>query len=310
MIISASRRTDIPAFYSDWFFNRLQEGFILVPNPFNPKRISQVTLHPNVVDCIVCWTKNPFPILNRLDRLQDYNYYFQFTLNSYGQDIEKKVPSLIKRIETFKHLSDKIGPDKVIWRYDPILTNNRFNTDFHKEAFAKIVSELNGYTERCMLGFIDHYSYIRKEMELLGINPLTMEEIREMALSFKESVHNTSIHLDTCTVKVNLSDLKIPSGMCIDIDLVERIVGHKIKAKKDSNQRDVCRCIESIDIGMYASCFHDCNYCYAIRNQKDLHSNARLHDKNSPLLIGNLQGDEIIKKREMKSLKDDHPSLF
>lgn len=123
MIINASRRTDIPAFYSDWFLNRIKEKFVLVPNPFNPGMISRIDLNPALVDCIVFWTKNPTPMLSRLDELQDYKYYFQFTLNPYGKELENNLPDITGRIETFKRLADTIGREKVIWRYDPILTN-------------------------------------------------------------------------------------------------------------------------------------------------------------------------------------------
>ena len=132
MIISASRRTDIPAFYSQWFFNRIKEGYVLVPNPFNPKMISKVSLHPAVVDCIVFWTKNPAPMIDKLDHLQDYKYYFQFTLNPYGEKLENNLPSVDKRIDIFKRLSDKIGKEKVIWRYDPILTNEEYDVSIRR----------------------------------------------------------------------------------------------------------------------------------------------------------------------------------
>lgn len=134
MIISASRRTDIPAFYAPWFFNRLQEGYLLVPNPFDPRTLSRISLGRDVVDCIVFWTKNPAPMLPRLGELSGYNYYFQYTLNPYGADLEKHLPPLEKRIETFKRLSDKVGRDRVVWRYDPILTNAACDVDFHCEA--------------------------------------------------------------------------------------------------------------------------------------------------------------------------------
>ena len=153
MIISASRRTDIPAFYSPWFFNRIKEGYVLVPNPFNSKMISKVSLNPAVIDCIVFWTKNPAPMIEKLDKLEDYKYYFQFTLNPYGEKLENNLPSVAKRIDIFKRLSDKIGREKVIWRYDPILTNEEFNVSFHKEAFARIADGLKDHTEKCMLGF-------------------------------------------------------------------------------------------------------------------------------------------------------------
>ena len=139
MIISASRRTDIPSFYSTWFFNRVREKHVLVPNPFNPKQISRVRLTPDVVDCIVFWTKNPTPMLDKLNHLKDFKYYFQFTLNAYGKEIETNLPSFEQRIDTFKRLSDLIGKERVIWRYDPILTNETYNTDFQKLLSSKLL---------------------------------------------------------------------------------------------------------------------------------------------------------------------------
>lgn len=304
MIISASRRTDIPAFYSEWFFSRLKEKYLLVPNPYNPKMISRISLAPEVVDCIVFWTKNPQPMLGKLDKLKDYKYYFQYTLNPFGKEIEINLPSLEKRIDTFKFLSDKIGREKVVWRYDPLFTNEKYTISFHKEAFSEIAYALRDHTERCMLGFIDHYYHIRKTVGDYGIKPLKKEEIEEMAISFKEAIADYPIQLDTCTIKVDLRHLGIPGGLCVDGKLIERIIGYPISAKKDKNQRDICNCIESIDIGTYESCLNGCIYCYAIKGSYlTARCNHKGHDPASPLMIGTLGEDALIKERTMKSLR-------
>lgn len=311
MIISASRRTDIPAFYSDWFFNRIKERYVLVPNPYNSKMISRISLDPAVVDCIVFWSKNPAPMLEKLDKLKEYNYYFQFTLNPYGPDIENHLPAISKRIDTFKRLSDRIGKEKVIWRYDPVLTNETYTPGFHKEKFAEIAYELKEHTEKCMLGFIDHYQHIRTAVSRFNIQPLLKADIEEMAVSFKKTVDTCSIQLDTCTVKVDLTHLGIPGGLCIDNQLVERIAGYPISVRKDKNQRDICRCAESLDIGTYESCLNGCIYCYAIKgNYNTVKYNLNKHDKNSPMLVGELQEDDIVKERLVKSLRNDQFSLF
>lgn len=311
MIVSASRRTDIPAFYSPWFFNRLREGYVLVPNPFDPKMISRVCLDPAVVDCIVFWTKNPAPMLPRHGELEAYNYYFQYTLNPYGADIETRLPPLEKRIETFKRLSDKVGRERVVWRYDPILTNAKYNVDFHCEAFARIAHTLRDHTQTCMLGFIDHYRHIRSAVGALGIEPLRQDEIERMALSFRRTVGQTPLTLNTCTVKVDLRYLGIPAGMCIDGGLVERIAGYPIAAKKDRNQRQICNCLESIDIGTYESCLNGCVYCYAIRgNYNTAEYNRRRHDPLSPLLVGRPGDDDVVKERSVKSLRSTQHTLF
>ncbi len=311
MIISASRRTDIPAFYSDWFFNRIKERYVLVPNPYNSKMISRISLDPAVVDCIVFWSKNPAPMLEKLDKLKEYNYYFQFTLNPYGPDIENHLPAISKRIDTFKRLSDRIGKEKVIWRYDPVLTNETYTPGFHKEKFAEIAYELKEHTEKCMLGFIDHYQHIRTAVGQFNIQPLLKADIEEMAVSFKKTVDTCSIQLDTCTVKIDLTHLGIPGGLCIDNQLVERIAGYPISVRKDKNQRDICRCAESIDIGTYESCLNGCIYCYAIKgNYNTVKYNLNKHDKNSPMLVGEQQEDDIVKERLVKSLRNDQFSLF
>jgi len=312
MIISASRRTDIPAFYSEWFFNRIKDGYVLVPNPYNPKMISKVNLDPSIVDCIVFWTKNPTPMIEKLDSLRDYKYYFQFTLNPYGKDIENHLPSIQNRIEIFKQLSDRIGKNKVIWRYDPILTNEKYHVSYHKEIFAEIAYGLKDHTERCMLGFIDHYQHIRNEVRKFNIQPLEQHDIEEMAISFKQTMDQyPSVELDTCTKKVDLTHLGIPSGLCVDKKLIENIIGYPISAKKDKNQRHICNCIESIDIGTYESCLNGCIYCYAIKgNYNTAEFNSRKHNKNSPMLIGNITESDIIKEREIKSLRNDQFSLF
>lgn len=304
MIISASRRTDIPAFYSKWFFNRIKEGFLLVPNPYNPKMISRISLDPEGVDCIVFWTKNARPMLDKLDGLKAYTYYFQYTVNPYGKEIEVHLPSLQKRMDTFKALSDKIGKEKVIWRYDPLFTNKKYTIDFHKEAFARMAEELHPYTDKCMLGFIDPYYHIRRAIGAFDMQPLMPNEIEEMARSFKTTVDKYPIMLNTCTLKIDLHLLGIPCGLCIDGALIERLVGCPIRAKKDKNQRDICNCVESIDIGTYESCLNGCVYCYAIQgNYLTAAGNHQRHDPDSPLMIGTWEEGTKIKDREIKSLK-------
>ena len=156
MIISASRRTDIPSHYADWFYNRIKEGYVCVRNPMNVHQISRIPLSPDVIDGIVFWTKNPRPMMDRLDLLRDYMYYFQFTINSYGQDIEANIPSKNDIIiPTFRELSDMIGCERVIWRYDPILLTKKYSIDYHIRYFEEIAKRLSGYTEKCIISLVD-----------------------------------------------------------------------------------------------------------------------------------------------------------
>lgn len=156
MILSVSRRTDIPNYYSEWFYNRIKEGFLYVRNPMNAHQISEIKITPDVVDCIVFWTKNPLPMMKRLNEIKDYNYYFQFTLTGYGNDVEVNLPNKkTEMIPVFQELSEKIGKQKVIWRYDPIFFSDRYTKEYHLKAFKSIAEALSGYTEKCVISFVD-----------------------------------------------------------------------------------------------------------------------------------------------------------
>ncbi len=170
MILSVSRRTDIPNYYSEWFFNRIKEGFVYVRNPMNARQVSKIDITPKVVDCIVFWTKNPEPMLSRLDELALYDYYFQFTLTGYGKDMECNVPhKKEKMIPIFQELSKRIGMKKVIWRYDPVIFTKKYTPEYHLKAFEQIAAALKGYTAKSVISFVDMYAKNKKNMELLDL---------------------------------------------------------------------------------------------------------------------------------------------
>ncbi|MDM0472268.1 DUF1848 domain-containing protein [Clostridium perfringens] len=303
MIISVSRRTDIPAFYSEWFFNRLKEGFVYVVNPMNLKQVSKIELTPETVDCFVFWTKNAKPMLNRLDELKDYNYYFQYTITGYQSDVEKGLLNKKEVINTFKELSKKIGKEKVILRYDPIFFSAKYSIEYHCEAFERLCAQLDGYTERCVISFIDLYKKTERNTKILDIIPMTMECIKEISKRFAliASKHNMSI--ETCSEAYDLSQYGIKKGKCIDDDIISDIIGYELNVKKDDTQRDVCGCVKSIDIGQYNTCKHHCLYCYANFNYNQVQSNSKMHDKNYPLLSGKVREDAKITIRNMKSIR-------
>lgn len=302
MIVSASRRTDIPAFYCEWFFNRIRERFVLVRNPMSPRMVSRVRLDPAVVDCIVFWTKNPAPMLPRLGELKDYHYYFTFTVNPYGRALEAVVPRKAKVIDTFRRLADMIGPHRVVWRYDPILLAEAIDIDYHIRSFEAIAQRLEGYTERCMIGFIDMYRKTRRNMAQSTARGLTPGEMMGVASGIAPVARQYGIELQACSEEGDYSSLGIVRGSCIDPALVERVAGYPIAAAKDRNQRPVCRCAESIDIGAYDSCPHDCIYCYANNDLNAVGCNIARHDPLSPLLIGHTKPEDIIKDRRAVSL--------
>lgn len=311
MIISASRRTDIPSYYSDWFFHRIKEGYVYVRNPRNPHWISQVSLLPDVVDGIVFWTKNPAPMLDRLDELQDYPYYFHFTLNPYGTDIEKNVPS--KKdvlIPTFRTLSSAIGKERVVWRYDPILLSGKYTLQYHMKYFRMLCDRLSDYTEKCTVSFIDLYPNIQRKLSSFGITALSYEQIEELMGSFSEIAKEHGIYMDSCCEEIDLSKFGIAHAGCIDRRRLERIGNYQLDICRDKNQRAACGCVSSIDIGMYNTCYNGCNYCYANFNQRSVLAAESLHRVESPLLYGEVSPKDTINIREMRSCKNSQLNLL
>lgn len=288
MIISVSRRTDIPAFYSDWFLNRIKERFVFVKNPFNSNLITKINLDPENIDCIVFWTKNPAPLIKHLSKIRDYKYYFQFTINPYNDQIEKKVPPKRNIIKTFKELSEKIGKDKVIWRYDPIFYTTQINFNYHLKYFNELANLIAPCTEKCVLSFLDLYKKCENNLKGTDVRELNKEEIIVLIREFKTIANNHNLILETCAEDIDLINYGVDHGKCIDNKLIERIIGHRINFKKDKYQRKSCGCIESIDIGEYNTCRHNCIYCYANFNSKLVEQNVKKHNSLSPLLTGQI----------------------
>ena len=311
MIISASRRTDIPAFYSEWMINRIKEGYVLVRNPMNIHQIGRISLSPEVVDGIVFWTKNPVPMLDRLSELDQYTYYFQFTLTAYDRDVEPNIPSKNEVIiPGFQKLSKAIGRDRVIWRYDPILFNDRYTMEYLYKYFRVLASKLGDYTEKCTVSFLDLYRNTARNVSPLSIQTETAEIQHEIMQKFSEIAREYGIYIDTCAEKMDLGSMKIAHACCIDKDRFERLGNCRLKLGKDPNQRSECGCVASIDIGAYNTCKHGCLYCYANYSQKTVKKNSLAHNPNSPLLFGEVGEDDVIKVRDVKSCKEYQLTIF
>ena len=313
MILSVSRRTDIPNYYSDWFLNRIREGYLYVRNPMNANQISKIDLSPEVVDCIVFWTKNPVDMIDKLDELKDYQYYFQITLTGYGRDVEPGLPDKNEvLIPAFKRLSAKIGKKRTIWRYDPILINSKYSKDYHYRAFAKIADELKDYTERVVISFVDLYAKTQRNTAGLQIENTDSDEMVEIAARLAEIAHERGLEIESCAEAIDLESVGVAHGHCIDKKLIEEIIGCPIRVNKDKNQRPECGCMESVEVGSYNTCKNGCKYCYANFNPERVISQSHLYDPNSPILCGIVDenaGDKIT-VRKVESLKDNQISLF
>lgn len=292
MIINTGQRTDIPAFYAEWFANRLREGFVCVRNPYDPNQVSRYRLDPSVVDAIGFCTKNPAPMFPHMDLLRDYGQFWFVTITPYGRDIEPNVPDKHRLLEDFRLLSGEVGADAVAWRYDPIFLSERYSADYHLRAFARMASALDGCTKTVVISFIDLYPKVRRNFPEARAVPA------EQRLSLgKELVRIAASHGMTvrpCAEGDALAAYGADCGGCMRIADYERAIGRRLNAPKRRGARAACACWLSCDIGAYDTCRHLCRYCYANAEPSKVLARSRLHDPRSPFLIGNYtEGDRI-----------------
>ena len=250
-------------------------------------------------------------MMDRLDLLRNYMYYFQFTINSYGQDIEANIPSKNDIIiPTFRTLSDKIGPERVIWRYDPILLTEKYSVDYHIHYFEEIAKRLSGYTEKCIISFVDLYRNTKSNTKDLGLLQLETTAMYEIAHRMSEIALKYGIKMESCAEKINLDQFGIEHGHCIDCSLFERLLGCRLDLDKDKNQREECGCMASVDIGMYNTCKNGCKYCYANYSANTVAKHYASHNPESSLISGAIGDEDVVKDRVVKSCKDCQLNLF
>ena len=304
MIISASRRTDIPAFYAEWFMNRIREGYCTVPNPFNPKQVSRISLKPEDVDVIVFWTRYPRPLLPFLAELNDrgYRYYFLYTLMNNPRQLDPKSPSHERSINTFCELSNRMGKDKVVWRYDPMVFSPLTSPAFHDETYQRIAGKLKGYATRSVISVVDIYKKAATRFRLLekqGIRIIqpSMAEMADLMKSLSETAGTNNMDIRSCAEKTDLASHGIYPGKCIDDDLIRKIFGLHVTGRKDPSQRTACRCVPSRDMGMYDTCRFDCVYCYATGSFERARDRHKKNDPASPSLTGRFEETPPKKKR-------------
>lgn len=300
MILSASRRTDIPCFYGEWFMNRIRAGYVLTRNPMNHAQLSRVPLSPETVDCIVFWTKDPAsfsPFLDELDGL-GYRYYFQFTLTPYDRTVEPGQRDKPAVEGTFIELSKRIGRDRVVWRYDPIILNETLDLAFHRREFKRMCEKLSGFTDTVTVSFVDLYAKLKTQL----VRAVTDGEISELSGYISETARTHGLRPVACC-EHGLALFGIERASCIDLARIEAICGCKLDLKPDKNQRPGCGCVESIDVGAYNTCMNGCVYCYANDNPLTTRRRFDAHDPNGEILVGKLTGEEKITERAVRSNK-------
>lgn len=299
MIISASRRTDIPAWNGEWMLRRLQEGVVMTRNPMNPRQVRRVDLSPQTVDCIVFWSKNPAPFFAGLDAVDTmgYPYYFQFSLTPYGQEMERYLPPKEKLAGDFCRLAQRLGPRRVVWRYDPIIVSAAYPAQWHLEAFYRMSRALRGYTDTCVISFVDLYEKTRKNTGSLVPGEVPIDVRQQLAKQFAQMAAQAGMRLCACCEE-DLRACGVHKSACIDAQRVEEISGRPLapglKTGEKGGQRPGCGCAQSVDIGAYHTCQNGCVYCYATSSQQRARRSFAMHDPSSPLLIGQLAGNEKI----------------
>ena len=296
-------RTDIPAFYSRWFLNRIKEGYVLVRNPYNPSAVTKYKIDPGVVDLIAFCTKNPAPMLPFMDILKPYGQYWFVTITPYGKEIEPNVPDKAKVIEDFKTLSEIVGVDSMGWRYDPIFITEKYSLDFHLKAFEKMAKELSGYTHTCVISFIDLYKKVVNNFP--QAKEVSKAERIKIGKTFAEIGKKYGITIKACAEGDELKSYGVDCDGCLTKSTYETALNTKLNMPKRKGQRGACACFLGNDIGAYDTCKHLCKYCYANTNPKAVLYNSKLHNPNSPFLIGSHQPGDKIHEARQESWIDD-----
>ncbi len=292
MIINTGQRTDIPAFYAEWFANRLREGFVCVRNPYNPVQVSRYRLHPDVVDVIGFCTKNPAPMFPYMDFLKDYGQYWFVTITPYGKDIEPNVPDKHKLLSDFQKLSGLVGVPSIGWRYDPIFISDRYTEEYHLHAFEQIASALDGYTKTVVISFIDLYPKVKRNFP--EAKEVTKQQRIRLGGSFIEIAASHGMTVKPCAEGTELAAYGADCSGCMTIKTYEEAIGKRLIAPKKKGARAECACYLACDIGAYNTCRHLCRYCYANAENAKVIKLSKQHDVNSPFLIGNyMEGDKI-----------------
>ncbi len=308
MLIFASGRTDIPAFYSQWFVNRIHAGFVDVRNPYYNEQVTRYKLDPKTVDCIIFCTKNPAPIIQHLDAFKDFGLYFFVTITPYGTEIEPNVPDKDSVIESFKEVSLKIGKEKMCWRYDPIFINETYTVATHIRRFKEMCAKLAPYTSRCIISFIDLYAKTKKNFP--DAKEVSESDQKFLAGALSGIARQFGMTIETCAEKLDLSAQGVKAGGCVSKKIIEQAAGIRMLNVKSQHLRQHCLCLPMRDIAYYNCCPHLCKYCYANYDEKLVRKNFAQHDPESSFLIGNSRPGDILKIAKQESFRDPQLVLF
>ncbi len=291
--------------------NRVRAGFVDVRNPYYGEQVARYKLTRDVVDCIVFCTKNPAPMIPHLEELKEMGLglYFFVTITPYEKDVEPNVPEKGSVMDSFCELSRILGKDRVCWRYDPIFVDSKYSVSFHIKAFRQMAEKLRGYSDRCIISFIDLYEKTKKNFP--GVKEVSESDQKFLASSLSRIAFENGIKIESCAEKVDLTSCGVEQGACVSREIVEKAAGiHLLPKIGLSVLRKHCLCLPTNDIGAYNSCPHLCKYCYANYDARLVEKNRALHNPDSTFILGESKEGDIIKNAKQKSFRDEQLFLF
>ncbi len=295
MILNTGGRTDTVQYYTKWLLKRFEEGYVYSRNPLFPNMVTRYELTPDKIDCVQFCSKDYEPILNDLPKITSrFNTYFHYTITAYGRDVEPRVPSAEKSVETLKRLSGIVGAKRLAWRYDPVLLTEKYTVAVHLKTFEGMARELAPYIDRCIFSFVEMYKKL--EVNMPELIPLTDEDKDALACGMGEIANKYGIYLQTCGTNGDYSRYGIHPSGCMTLDMIGTANGVEFRKLKHKGMRQGCHCIESRDIGTYDTCMNGCKYCYANKRPEIAFENYKLHDPNSPLLLGHIKESDTVRE--------------
>ena len=310
MIINVGGRTDIVNYYTPWLLNRLEEGYAYSRNPFARENVYKLSLKSEDVDCLLFCSKNYQPILKHIGDIDEkYNILCNYTITAYGKDIEPKVPSINQSIKTLKRLSDIVGVNKILWRYDPILLTEKYTVEKHLETFEYMAEKISPLVYRCIFSFVDMYKKVEENMP--EIIPFTDEDKVKLLKGIGEISKKYNLYTQTCATNESYERYGIHAAGCTTREILEQAHNVVYKNVKGTGIRENCHCIPSRDIGAYNSCLSECKYCYANRKPDIPKKVIKMHDEKSPLLLGQLkENDRLIETKIISYIEPKQTTLF
>lgn len=307
MILNTGGRTDTVNYFSEWLLNRFAAGYAYSRNPFHPDVVNRIDLNPRTIDVVEFCSKNYRPILSRLHEITErFNCHFHYTITAYDKDIEPNVPGIDESVETLRDLSAQVGKEKIIWRYDPVLLTGKYTIERHLATFDYMARRIAPYVSRCLFSFVVWY----KKLHLPELQPISGRQKELIAKGLGEMAAKHHLYIQTCGTKESYEQYGIHHSGCMTRAVYEHSLGLHFKKVAERGNRPGCRCMESRGLGDYNTCLNGCRYCYANYDHEKARENYRLHDPESPLMIGHLRPTDKIVPLHQESCLDRAPMLF